>query len=369
MTKRWVAVLAVALGVASARPAAAVDVGEGKLSVNGFGQWGYGRTAGENGYYIGTEQGEYDNAQFSLAVTARPAAEVVVAGQLFFQSEGEIALDWGFAEYRVSDLLRVRAGKVKNPLGLFMEVKDVGTLRPFFSLPQSIYGPGNIGSESYLGAGVTGEWTAASGWGVAYDAYGGALEMPAWEPSDAVTGAPPHDFSSLEPESEMVRDVIGGRVSLLTPVDGLLFRVSAYTGNLQEDDEDEAVRMTTVGLSAEYALDSVQVRGEVFRAVEGDLETNVAGYAEVAWRFLPKLQAAVRYERARMTKEGLAAASPLRDHEELALGLAFWPRPNIAFKASYHFVDGNRLALPEGTDDGSLDGRTDLLVVGAQFSF
>ena len=82
----------------------------------------------------------------------------MVAGQIFVNAEGEFSLDWGFAEYRIHDLLRLRAGKMKNPFGIFMEVKDVGTLRPFFSLPYSIYGAGNMASEAYLGAGLTGSY-------------------------------------------------------------------------------------------------------------------------------------------------------------------------------------------------------------------
>src|SRR5512134_192764 len=105
MLRQSVVALALAAFAASS---AAMDVGEGKLSLNGFGQWGYGRTTGENGYYIGTERGEYENAQFSLGVSAHPKDDVVVAGQLFFQSGGEVALDWGFVEYRMHDLLRVR---------------------------------------------------------------------------------------------------------------------------------------------------------------------------------------------------------------------------------------------------------------------
>jgi hypothetical protein len=368
MNKRWIAALAIALGSSGAR---AMDVGDGKLSVNGFGQWGYGRTAGANDYYIGTRRGEYDTAQFSLAVTARPADDVVVAGQFFVRSEGDVALDWGFVEYRLHDLLRIRAGKVKNPLGLFMEVKDVGTLRPFFALPQSIYGPGNIGTEAYLGAGVTGEWTAHTGWGVGYDVFGGALEMDVWEPSEAAIGVPPpFVFSDVAIEEEEVRDVVGGRLTLLTPVSGLTFRATSYTGRMREDDRDETERVTAFGLSAEYALDRFQIRGEIFRQNEGDAETNVGGYAEVAWKILPKLQAALRFEQARMTKEGLPASSPLRDHVEGAFGLSFWPRDNVAFKASYHHVEGNRLAVPaQSRPDGTFPRRTSLFVAGTQFSF
>lgn len=373
MPRAIVASLAVAVAALASR-AAALDVAEGKLTVAGFGHWGYGETANENVYLVGDDDGRYDNAQFSLAVTAYPEEALVVAGQVFLTASGEATLDWAFAEYRLHDLARVRAGKVKNPLGIFMEVKDVGTLRPFFSLPQSIYGAGNLGAESYVGAGITGEWQAMSGWGLAYDAYVGALAIAAFEPTAAPPvgaggTAPPFDFSAVGVEEEEATDVLGGRVVLTTPVDGLTFRLSGYTGKLEED-EREATRIVTYGASAEYALEDVQLRGELFRSTEGDVETNVAGYVEVAWTFLPRLQAAARYERARQEKEGVPDDSPLLDHDEVAFGLAYWPSPNLVVKASYHRVEGNRFAVPAlSADDGSVPSRTDLFVAGAQFSF
>jgi hypothetical protein len=350
--------------------ASAIEVAEGRLTVGGFGQWGYGRTAGENAYLIGNEDGEYENAQFSLALTAQPQDDVVVAGQVFLSAGGEVSLDWAFGEYRIDDLLRVRAGKVKNPFGLFMEVKDVGTLRPFFALPQSIYGPGNFGAESYLGAGITGEWQSARGWGLAYDLYGGALELDAFEPGEALGAGPPFDFAAVEIEEEDVRDVVGGRLSLLTPLDGLTVRISAYGGTLFEEDRAGHEHVQCYGLSAEYAREDFQIRGELFRATEEAVETNVAGYAEVAWSFLPKLQAALRFERSHQTKAGVPGSSPVADHHEGAVGLAFWPSPSLVFKASYHLVYGNRFAVPElSAADGSMDAYTHLVVAGAQFAF
>jgi hypothetical protein len=368
-----IALSLIAAAAAAPAPARAVEVADGRLTLSGFGEWGYGRTGGENAYLIGTEDGEYEHAQFSLALTAQPQEDVVVAGQLFVVADGETSLDWAFAEYRVHDLLRVRAGKVKNPFGLFMEVKDVGTLRPFFALPQSIYGAGNFGAESYLGAGITGEWQSKGGWGIEYDLYGGALELAAFEPGEAAPvaeGLPQLDFRGVVVEEEDVRDVVGGRVTLSTPVDGFTLRLSGYTGELSEEDRAAVARVVAYGVSVEWTLDRLQLRGELFRATEGDEETNVAGYAEVAWSFLPKLQAALRYEQSSHEKDDAVGPASLEDHREAALGLAYWPSPNLTFKASYHLVDGNRFAVPAlSRDDGSLDERTGLVVVGAQFSF
>jgi hypothetical protein len=363
----------VALAAALLAPrAAAVDVADGKLTVSGFGQWGYGRTANENAYLVGEQDGGYDNAEFALALTARPQDDVVVAGQVFLAADGEVSLDWAFAEYRLDDLLRIRAGKVKNPLGLFMEVKDVGTLRPFFTLPQSIYGPSNFAAEAYLGVGLTGEWEGARGWGLEYDLYAGALEIPSFEPADAVlSGPPPYDFAAQaagEDGTEAARDVVGGRVSLRTPFEGLTASVSAFTGEMVEAAGRE--RIVCFGVSGEYAIDRFQIRGEFFRATEGGAETHLGGYAEVAWNFLPKLQVALRFDESHQHEDGLPADSRFLGHHETALGLSYWPSPNLVFKTSYHRVEGNRYAVPAlSAPDGATDRTTDLFVAGAQFSF
>ncbi len=367
MRKAWFLSSLVAVAIASR--AAAIDVADGRLTVGGFGQWGYGRTAGENAYFVGNEEGNYENAQFSLAVTAQPEDDVLVAGQIFLAPDGEVSLDWAFGEYRLHDYLRLRAGKVKNPFGIFMEVKDVGTLRPFFTLPHSIYGAGGFGAESYLGAGLTGEWEGAAGWGVAYDLFGGALEMPVFEPEQALlAGPPPFDFSAVQVEEREAKDVVGGRLIIATPATGLSFRLSGFTGSVEEGGSKE--RITVYGVSAEYALDRFQIRGEVLRATIGSEETNLAGYAEASWNVLPKVQVALRFEALRREREGIPDRNPILEHVEGAVGLSYWPSPNLAFKASYHRADGNRFAIPAiSAVDGSIEGRTDLFVAGAQFAF
>lgn len=362
---------ALALGAAS--QAAAIDVANGKLAVNGFGEWGYGRTSNANAYLAGEEDGRYANAQFALALTARPQPDLVVAGQVLVGRTGEASLEWGFAEYRVSDLLRIRAGKVKNPLGLFMEVKQVGTLRPFFTLSQAFYGPTNFAAEAYLGAGLTGEWQGKRGWGVAYDAYAGALEIPTFEPGRALA-APPgpdgYDFAAQAVHAEVARDVLGGRVGLLTPFEGVTVRLSAFTGTVAEQLPDGTAsdeRIVAFAVSGEWVHDRFQVRGEWFRAAEGSLETHLGGYAEVAWSVLPKLQLALRFDESHQHLDGVAAA--LLEHHETVAGVSWWANPNLVFKASYHFVEGNRFAVPAVSADGLLDRDTQLVVAGAQFSF
>jgi hypothetical protein len=358
-----------ALSLLAAVPARAVDVADGKLSVDGFGQAGYGRTNG-NTYSLGNEAGQYQNTSLALTFTARPAERLTVAGQLFVDASGEAGADWAFAEWRASDLFRLRVGKVKQPLGLSMEVADVGTLRPFFTLPVSLYGPANMGAEAYFGAGITGEIELGS-WDLSYDLYGGEIAMDLYQPFELALAEPgPYDFSQVTLEESSAREVVGARVTLTTPVEGLSFRVSGFDGMHTETEEEvERLRITVIGVSAEYLVDRLSFRGELFRQTEGDFETALAGYLEAAAFVTKHVQVAARLEAYQVDVEGYSGPPSLLRHREAALGVNYWATPELVFKVSAHEIAGNRFAVPAGVVDDPLPEHTRLFVAGAQFSF
>jgi hypothetical protein len=115
------------------------------------------------------------------------------------------------------------------------------------------------------------------------------------------------------------------------------------------------------------------LRGEYGHLVSRS--TTHAFYFEAARRLGP-LQAAARFDwyDAKSVDEPLPDPS-LGRHKDTAVGLNYWLHPSLVFKLSYHHVVGNRIARPAAEDLAdvlaarALDTRTDLVVVGAQFSF
>ena len=67
---RRVTALLLVLMAASAPPAAAVELQDGKLSINGYGSWGYGAT-NLNEYLVAGHGGDFDSGDFALALTSR----------------------------------------------------------------------------------------------------------------------------------------------------------------------------------------------------------------------------------------------------------------------------------------------------------
>ena len=123
------------------RPAQAFTLGQ--LDVHGFISQGYLKTS-HNNYLAKTEDGTTEFNEAAVNVSSELSDKLRVGIQILARDLGDdgndqVKLDWGFADYRWRDELGVRIGKIKRPLGLYNEGRDVDMLRTSILLPQSIY--------------------------------------------------------------------------------------------------------------------------------------------------------------------------------------------------------------------------------------
>jgi hypothetical protein len=351
-------------------PAAAIELEEGKLSLNGFGSWAYGASNG-NDFLVARHTGHFDSGDFGLALTSRLSDSAVVGAQLRFAPElGGLFLDWAFGEWRFSDFVRVRAGVVKHPLGIFGEVPNVGTLRPFFLLPQGIYGQAEITGAGVGGVSVSGIAPSRGGWGFSYDLYGGALELRVdevipkiLEPNNLISGG------TLAVHAEETKYVVGGRLIVTTPLEGLELRLSAYGTPIREENGPRIV----AGPSLQYLGDTFSVRAEYFLFYEEGSQRSHAAYIEAARFLTARFQIGTRVEVYQTTALQKPARSSLFEHREIAATFNYWFDPGLVAKLSVHAIDGNRFAFPTALDDallgGGLNRRTIATILGIQFSF
>ena len=400
----------------------AMNLGD-TVQVHGYGSWAYKRVSNEGYTYAeGTEEGNYTNVSGSLNVSAQPTEDVmaviqanwtlmegrtldtnqftfpvaapqcaanpvpvppgathctiaVPVGTISRSPDNDIEIDYAFAEWRFSDALRLRAGQVKLPFGLYTEIYDVGTLRPFLDVPQGIYGAQAVVAEAYQGGGLTGN-IYTDDWGLQYDVYVGQvisdLEL---SPTNIVETA--------------LSDVFGARLHVTTPIEGLSFGTSGYIG-LKSDDTFSfppfALRTErgSVGAHIEYSGDALLVRMEgVYTNAKGFYEA-AAAYAEVAYMFFDHVQLAGRldYYKGDLTENPvLSAALPksIDRHVDYGVGLNYWFNSFFVIKTAYHYIDGNRYSQPEAIGafvtfvtpyaGPPLDESNHLFEAGAQFSF
>ncbi|MDD5222979.1 MAG: hypothetical protein PHE84_03240 [bacterium] len=348
---------------------------------HGFGGWAYGWTNG-NKYLIGDEDGSYTNSYFALNLSASPYEKLTANVQTIWQTSDEgvaTDLDYGFAEWAFTEWLKLRIGKVKSPFGIYTETWDVGTLRPFYTLPPGFYGtPGAIATKAYYGLGLTGTRDLGSSWGLQYDLYGGKMDFPEMTTVDPTTMTNRQIIMNL-------KNAAGARITVQTPLDGLSAGVSSVAGDETASSVGNQNLLNMSGWhillcgSLEYLRDPVLFRAEYgrMRMINGEDINYDTFYVEGAYKFLDHIQAAVRYDVKLIDYKIQMPISNIPDeNKDLGFGLNYWFNPNLVIKASYHYVKGNVMAVPSDMAEyltamltGKFKDSTHLFVFGTQFSF
>jgi hypothetical protein len=289
------------------------------------------------------------------------------------ETETHTTLSYAFADYKLSHRFSIRAGQVKQPFGLHSEVFAVGTLRPFLELPQAIYGPVGFAGESYKGVGILGALEAGR-WTVGYDAYVGGIDLLKLAVQEEYYHGASLPNATRGIERESIRNIIGGRLVLSTPVQGLRLGASAHSGVLNETASN---RRTVVAGQISYQSNKVTLESEVAHENQVNDEHSTGGYVLAAYRLTPEWQVGVQGDYLRNVYHGVdpSAAPSLQDHKEVAAVLSYWVVRALVVKLEYHWVDGNRFAIPLPEDlagvvtANQLRTRTHLVQCGVQFSF
>jgi hypothetical protein len=373
VTPRWIVAsvaIAATLGLAQAARAQSPSV-----ELHGFGGWAYANTDGNN-LLIGTDEGSYDNVAMALNVTGKVSDRLTVVSQFEFQQrpgyeEMDQTLDFAFAEWKVNDSFKLRAGRVKHPFGIYGEIFNVGTLRPFYTLPLSIYGPQRYTARSVDGLGITGTKNWDGGWGLNYDVYAGRI---AGELRIRGFGTPGEELHlGSQSLAFSFDEVLGGRLVVTTPVDGLSLGASAYHGKATVAVlSGIEAKETALDLQAEYQAEPVLLRAEYGTVFDDPTISYDTFYVEGAVKVYKGLQLAARFDRWQgdlqeaFIPPGYDSSS--MKHRDIAFGLNYWLSPSFVMKASYHIVQGNLFALPDDPT-ALLAHDTNMFVVGTQFSF
>ncbi len=354
----------------------------GKLRTAGFGSWAVGNSD-EYPYLTGTGEGEseFTNYDFALAPSAQVSDRLTIYTQLHFSSGEHAAdLDYAVAEWDLTSSPRLRLGRSSFPIGLYSDISHVGTLRPIFSLPQSIYGHTGFLAEAYNGIGISGNSNFQDGWRIGWDVYFGGADVETANHIHAEEVVDPLDPMVEEEHEESletdIHELLGGRLRIDTPLDGLSFGLSAYAGEPVDHDAPEADwgDVSTVLLHMAFERGKFGVRGEIGRHEQPGFETD-AFYVEADYYLDDHWQLAFRFEDIDLElDEGAAAADSLLEHQELVFGINYWFSDALVIKFSYHDIDGNMFALPEHHDDfldagGVLEESNRLINLGVNFSF
>ena len=116
------------------------------ISVHGYISQGYLKSD-DNNFLASTDDGTFEFTELGFNVSKK-FEKVRIAFQFLSRDLGEfgnndIELDWTLGEYYFKDYLGLRIGKIKMPMGLYNQGRDVDMLRIPVLLPSSVYDEGS----------------------------------------------------------------------------------------------------------------------------------------------------------------------------------------------------------------------------------
>ena len=130
--------LAALIVLMSASPGQAQDV-----DIHGFFSQGYLKSTGNN-FLAQTVRGDFEFTELGLNFGTQVTDDLRFGLQIYARSLGNIgnmnpAIDWAFLDYSITDWFNLRAGRIKQPYGLFGEYQDLDLTRATVLMPQSVY--------------------------------------------------------------------------------------------------------------------------------------------------------------------------------------------------------------------------------------
>lgn len=240
--------------------------------------------------------------------------------------EPALELDWAFYRRSIGPVV-VNAGRIPMPRGFYNEIRDVGTLLPFFRAPTTIYPDG---TEAVDGLAATTRVDLGR-WSVEANAFAGGTE---WK-------GVVRDDEQLVPTASRSEVSFGSQLWLATPITGV--RAGIFYYNF-EDVITEDRRGAAWVASGEIDRDRWMVRSEVADIRLTDYVIRF-GYAHGRFKVTPQIHLTGQYEQSNMEISVPVDAS-WTEMKDGALGIAFAPSPSVIFKLEGHRAEGYAFDVP-----------------------
>ena len=339
-----------AAGVISA--AHADDMGD-RISLHGFGHQVFKQTT-DNTYLGADTKGSWDDNVLGLVT----AINLTDKSKLWAQLEGSSTPDgtdthftWFFVDYQFTSQLRGHIGRVKMPLGLYNDTVDTRFLQVSELLPTMYQAATDTMYDAYNGVGVDYDHDLGDGH-MTWQLYGGNIIDPRL---DIAAGEPTFD-----------RRTIGGRVSYITPIDGLKF-VLTYNNTTYEVLADGSLHEEPREIaSVSYVNEHFDVKSEYVYHRKN--VTRKIGYVQVGYHINDKWTPYLRYDYA--TLDDAQKSDPSYYQKTTMIGVGYKITPYMDVRVEAHHNHG--YGLPVASEEVIAGtGKTDwnMFVAGVNFMF
>lgn len=379
----------------------ALDLGVGDWQTHGFVSQGYTLSWGYDFFGNSQDDGSFDFTEVGVNVLGHIHPDILIAAQgLYRNAAGSdqqgLRLDFANVDYRLplegNATFGLRAGRVKNPFGIYNETRDVVWTRPGVLVPQSVY----------LDTLALRQAMIASDGGLFYGRYhfgdhAIATEFVVSEPLDDIGGAA--SFLTGIPNAQ---GSLGGRPMFLGRAgyewkEGR-FRLLFSVVDLDRDFDSASDMIPSGKVKTFYPLASAQLNLEDWSITGeyGHIDTERSGftpggltlkntsenfYVQVQNRFAPGWSALLRFDAFFVNiddRDGRQSAqlTGLPRHrfysKDITTGLRWEFANDFLIAAEYHNVDGtawlSTLDNPQLSSGGG-DNHWDLFTIMMSYRF
>ena len=369
----------------------------GGVDIHGFISQGFIMSDEYNYLTHNSKDGSFEYNEVGINFSKELTEQLRLGIQLFSRDIGDagnnkVTIDWAYGDYRVKDWLGFRAGRIKLPLGLYNETRDIDLLRTNIVMPQSIYpdllrdtviaaNGGSLYGTIDLSSAGTLEYQAIAGQ-VNIDNDSGFEKYFEHRTGSVVTGDSDSDIT------------YSGALRWNTPLEGLIIGVSAlqstvdtpmdadlgfsFSGNTESEN-------TFYTASIEYTWENLVIAAE-YQRYEADSIVSASGFGTVlensvtsegyylsaSYRFTDLFSLGAYYSVFYADKndrdgDDLAVRSDAWE-KDFALSLRFDINEYMIFKIEGHMVDGTARVI-RADDNAGTDENFTYGVAKVTFSF
>ena len=353
-----------------------------QVRINGFASQGYIKSDGNNYLVSESKNGSFDLNDVGITINTQVSDKFRIGAQLLardFGDEGNnnISLDWGYGDYRFTDAFGLRAGLIKQPLGLYNETRDSDYLRPMALLPESVYSETRRSYGAAMkGVGIYGNFGLAAG-NLEYNFLTGYSDVndDTYDLRGTVLALSGLGAQVTDVQWRMDEPAITARVIYNTPLNGL--RLGITYNELQGHVEVYSFGQELSGISfdpdgpgpapaipqahndvfsnttdhflysVEYTTDSFTLSSELnlyktetdILGITGGRSDVLTNYIQVSVPVSEVLTISGLYDQYFPNKD--ERDDPDEYRKDLGIGLRYDPAPGFALKLEHHMVDGS----------------------------
>jgi hypothetical protein len=355
------------------------------VQVHSFASQGFALSNVNNYLTMDTSNGSFALTDFGFNASTAITDKFRVGAQLYDYNLGRLGkyvpeLDWAYGDYRFTDWLGIRGGKVKTVQGLSHDVQDMEFLNTWALMPQSVYPLDTRGDAiAHIGGDLYGTVAVKKLGSFSYTLFGGL------RPNDPNGGYlygvdtmshvpdPKGGFMYITGQTKDVTyyggPVYGADLRWTTPVKGLLLGASYMVQDITTTGHYTkpivvAYKLTTVkdnatNFYAEYLFGNLRFAGE-YRSEPKIVQLNQpsgvlvqgfqdsrSGYVSLSYRFFKWLELGT-YQSRYVDNWPVNHGDPRNHIFDQTITVRFDINRNVDFKLEEHFIDGAAI-------DGVLD--------------